>query len=553
MSDPVPTHPPDGPARDVMEYDVVIVGAGPAGLACALRLRQLDPALSVCVLEKGASVGAHLLSGALLDPAPLDQLLPSWRSTPPAICLPVRRTEFRWLSAQHSWPLPTPPQQRGRGTFIVSLDQLVAQLAQRAEGLGVDVFPGFAVAEATFDAAGSVNGVLLSDMGRRRDGTPKPGYTPGAQVRARVTVVAEGCRGSLAKQLIARFGLASGRAAQTYGLGFKELWQLPAGRTQPGRVQHTVGWPLDSATYGGGFVYHLPRDQVYVGYFVGLDYRDPRLEPFEVFQQFKHHPSLQPLLAGGEPLGYGARAVTSGGWQALPRLEMPGALLIGDAAGTLNVARLKGIDQAMRCAILAAEHLHRHGSAVGFDAQFRASSAGRALWRVRNIKPGFKRGLWPGLCNAALETLLRGHSPWTLRADAAHSAADFRALERLRAGEPPGLPSEPRWRARTLPPRDRTAAVFLAATRHEEDQPVHLKVLDPRLCLERCAAEFANPCTRFCPAAVYEMVREADGSRRLQINAANCVHCKACDIKDPYEIINWTVPEGGSGPNYQNL
>ncbi len=550
MSEPAQTHAPGALARDVMDYDVVIVGAGPAGLACAIRLRQLDAARSICVLEKGATVGAHLLSGALLDPGPLDELLPDWRATPPSICEPVRRTEFRWLSSRHCLPLPTPPQQHGRGTFIVSLDQLMAQLALRAEALGVDVFPGFAVAEPRFDADGAVAGVILVDMGRRRDGTPKASFTPGAEVRAPVTVIAEGCRGSLAKQLIAHFRLDEGRAAPTYGLGFKELWQLPPGRTEPGRVQHTVGWPLPGGTYGGGFVYHLPRDQLYVGYFVGLDYRDPRLAPFEVFQRFKHHPFLRPLLDGGEPLGYGARTVTTGGWQSLPRLEMPGALLIGDAAGTLNVARLKGVDQAMRCGMLAAEHLHRHGRSGGFDASFRASSAARALWRVRNVKPGFKHGLWPGLANAALETLLRGHSPWTLRADAAHSLPDFRMLERLPVSASPASPPAA---PRTLPPRDRTAAVFLASTGHDEDQPVHLQVRDTRICVERCTLEYGNPCTRFCPAAVYDMIRGVDGAARLQINAANCVHCKACDIKDPYGIINWTVPEGGSGPNYQNL
>jgi electron-transferring-flavoprotein dehydrogenase len=571
VSEPPRNHSADTITRDVMEYDVVIVGAGPAGLACAIRLRQLDATRRICVLEKGATVGAHLLSGALLDPAPLDALLPDWRATPPPICEPVRRTDFRWLSAQRSLPLPTPPQQHGRGTFIASIDQLMAQLAQRAETSGIDVFPGFAVAGPCFDAAGTVTGVILSDMGRQRDGTPKAGFMPGAEVRAPVTVVAEGCRGSLAKQLIARFQLDAGRSAPTYGLGFKELWQLPSGRSEPGRVLHTVGWPLQGRTYGGGFVYHLPRDQLYVGYFVGLDYRDPLLAPFEVFQQFKHHPSIRTLLTGGEPVGYGARTVSTGGWQSLPRLEMPGALLIGDAAGTLDVARLKGIDQAMRCGMLAAEHLHGHGGPAGFDAVFRASAAARALWRVRNIKPGFKRGLWPGLANAALETLLRGHSPWTLRADAAHSAPDFSMLERLAAAPPstpplpPGAASPPRppqpvaqavapvSMPRSLPPRERTAAVFLANTRHDEDQPVHLHVLDPRICSGRCIVEYANPCTRFCPAAVYEMVRGADGTARLQINAANCVHCKACDIKDPYGIIDWTVPEGGSGPNYQNL
>ncbi len=535
---------------DVMSYDAVIVGAGPAGLACAIRLRQLDPALRVCVLEKGASVGAHLLSGALLDPAPLDALLPDWREQPPQICVPVRRDEFRLLTARRALPLPTPPQQRNHGNLIVSLGQLMAQLAVRAEALGVEVFPGFAVREALYDTAGAVAGVALGDMGRRRDGSEKPSFVAGAHIRAPVTILAEGCRGSLTKQLIARYELDRARASASYGLGFKELWQLPPGRTQPGLVRHTVGWPLDAGTYGGGLVYHLERDQLYVGYIVGLDYRDPQLAPFEVFQQFKHHPSIKALLEGGEPLAYGARAIATGGWQALPRLEMPGAVLIGDTAGTLNVARLKGIDQAIRGGMLAAEHLHRHGGTAGFDAAWHASDAARELWRVRNIKPGFKHGLLRGLANAALETILRGHSPWTLS-----RGPDFAALEPERAGPVPSVPQTlaRHWVTRSLPPRDRTAAVYLAATSHEEDQPVHLKVRDTRICIERCAAEYGNPCTRFCPAAVYEIVQDAAGARRLQINAANCVHCKACDIKDPYEIIDWTVPEGGAGPNYQNL
>lgn len=538
--------------RDVMHYDVIVVGAGPAGLACAIRLRQLDASRSVCVLEKGASVGAHLLSGALLDPAPLDALLPDWRATPPAICTPVTATQFRFLSRGGSLPLPTPPQQHGRGTLIVSIDQLMAQLAARAETLGVDVFAGFAVREAVLDDSGAVAGVRLSDMGRARDGTPKPGFMPGADILAPITVVAEGCRGSLTGQLVAHFGLASGVSAPTYGLGFKELWQLPPGRAHSGRVLHTVGWPLDAGSYGGGFLYHLPGDRVYVGYIVGLDYRDPRLAPFELFQRFKQHPAIAPLLVDGQPLAYGARCVSTGGWQGLPRLEMPGALLIGDAAGMLNVARLKGIDQAMASGVLAAEHLHERGSVQGFDERWRASAMARALWRVRNIKPAFKRGLWIGLGNAALETALRGHSPWTLRMQ-----PDFASLRRLdQLASPSAAPApgqSPDLPAPTLPPRDRTAAVYLAATDHREDQPVHLQVLDPRICSERCSVEYGNPCTRFCPAAVYEIITDESGARRLQINAANCVHCKACDIKDPYEIIHWTVPEGGSGPNYQDL
>jgi electron-transferring-flavoprotein dehydrogenase len=530
------------PARDSLAYDVAIVGAGPAGLSCALRLKQLCPERSICVLEKGASVGAHLISGAVIDPAPLDALLPAWRTHPPAIGAPVQHEEFRLLTARRSMPLPVPPPQRNRGHWIVSLGQLMALLAERAEAAGVDVFPGFAVSHALEDADGVVGGVVLGDMGRRRDGSPKPGFTPGAEVRAAVTVVAEGARGSLAKQLIARYRLAERCAAQHYALGFKELWQLPPGRGAPGLVQHWVGWPLDSSTYGGGFLYHLPQDRLYLGLVIGLDYRDPALDLYEQFRRLHHHPWIAQMLEGGQPQVYGARAIVAGGWQCLPRLEMPGAILVGDAAGTLDVARLKGVHQAMRCGMLAAEHLAQRGEATGFDQRWRTSPGHRDLWRVRNIKPGFTRGLWFGLGNGMFETLTRGHSPWTLS-----SAADPAALRRL------DLPDGAR-NAGDLPaPRDRSGSVYLAATSHDEDQPVHLHVRDTSTCVERCTREFGNPCTRFCPAGVYEMVRDGPAGPRLQVNAANCVHCKACDIKDPYQIIDWTVPEGGSGPHYQDL
>jgi len=531
--------------RDVMEYDVVIVGAGPSGLACAIRLKQLRPELNVCVLEKAAAVGAQALSGAVIEPGPLDALAPEWRQSPPGICVPAARDEFRLLTRKGSVRLPLPPQLHNRGNFIISLGLLTPWLAQKAESLGVDVFPGFAAAVPLVTPEGTIAGVQLGDMGLGKDGKPGPNYTPGAEVRARTTVVAEGARGSLAKQLIRRFGLDARSSPQSYGLGLKELWQLPEGRVQPGLIQHTLGWPLDSRTYGGSFIYHLDKNRVYVGFVVGLDYEDPRLTPFEAFQQFKHHPQVKPLLEGGEILSAGARTIAAGGWQSIPRLEMPGAMLIGDSGGGVNVPKIKGVHQAIRSGMLAAQHLAETGSPAGFDARWRASPGGQELRAVRNFKPAFKRGLWVGIANAGLEAMMGGRTPWTLSG----RTPDYARLKSLDAYESP----DRGWVERTLPPRDRLAAVFFASTSHDESQPAHLKVLDTSICIEQCAREFGNPCQRFCPANVYEMVDDGAGGKRLQINAANCVHCKACDIKDPYEIINWTPPEGGSGPNYQSL
>ncbi len=539
----------DTPAieRDVMEYDVVTVGAGPAGLAFAIRLKQLQPELSVCVIEKGASIGAHILSGAAIETGPLDELLPGWRENPPPVCVPATSDEFWLLSKTGKRRLPLPPGMHNTGNVIVSLGAMCAWMAPQAEALGVEIFPGFAAAETLHADDGRVLGVRIGDMGIAKDGSHKPGYTPGVDIHAKVTVLAEGARGHLTKRLVKRFKLDADSDPQCYSIGIKELWQVPAQRVSPGRIVHTLGWPADSHTYGGSFLYHLNDGQLALGYVSGLDYRDPNYRPWEAFQQWKAHPAIAPLLEGGSILSAGARAIVTGGWQSLPKLEMPGALLIGDTAGLLNVPKIKGTHQALRSGMLAAEHLAANAlDTAGFDARLRASPVMAELRKVRNIKPGFKKGLWFGMANAAWETVTGGASPWTLK-----NTPDFAALQRLNEAASPRRD----YVQRTLPPRDRLQGVYFAATAHDEDQPVHLKVADTNICATRCVEEYGNPCTRFCPAAVYEMVDDASQphGKRLQINAANCVHCKTCDIKDPYEIITWVTPEGGSGPNYQNL
>ena len=534
--------------RDEMEYDVVTVGAGPAGLAFAIRLKQLKPDIRVCVIEKASTIGAQILSGAVIEPQALNELLPEWGKNPPPICVPVTQDELWWLrDHERAIKLPiTPPQMHNHGNFIVSLGALCAWLAPQAEALGVEIYPGFAAAEPLYDAAGSVRGVRIGDMGVAKDGSHKPGYTQGIDIVAPITVLAEGCRGHLSKQLIGKYRLDADSDPQTYGIGIKELWQVPAGRVTPGKVVHTLGWPLDNATYGGSFLYHLDKDRVAIGFVAGLDYADTMLSPFEAFQQLKHHPTIKPLLEGGNIVSAGARAIVEGGYQSLPKVEMPGAMLIGDGAGLLNVPKIKGTHQAIRSGMLAAEHIADAGKPEGWDAKLRASPVMSELRKVRNIRPGFKKGLWLGLANAGWETITAGLSPWTLK-----NHADFSSLAKIGAYESPKRD----YVERTLAPRDRLAGVYFAATEHDEDQPVHLHVANTDVCVTQCAAEYQNPCTRFCPAGVYEIVADvaAAAGKRLQINAANCVHCKTCDIKDPYQIINWVTPEGGSGPNYQNL
>jgi len=480
-----------------------------------------------------------------LQRAALDELLPGWRDSPPPICVPAGTDEFWFLSKTGGFKAPiNPPQMNNHGNVIVSLGAMCAWLAPQCEAAGVEIYPGFAASEVLYGDDGAVCGVRIGDMGVAKEGSPKATYTQGIDIKAKTTVLGEGARGHLSKQLIAKFKLDADCDPQSYSIGIKELWQVREGVCEPGKIVHSMGWPADSATYGGSFLYHLDQDRVYVGFVVGLDYEDPRFQPFEAFQQFKNHPTMKALLDGGEILAYGARTIVEGGWQSMPTLEMPGALLVGDAGGTLNVPKIKGIHQAIRSGALAAEHVAEHDQTAGFDQRWRTSAGGRELHKVRNIRPGFRRGLWAGMANGALETLTAGHSPWTFENHADHSA-----LKRLDQYASP----DREWVERQLKPRDRVSAVFFAGNTHEEAQPAHLKVADTSICATRCAQEYGNPCQHFCPAHVYEMVDDGAGGRRLQINASNCVHCKACDIKDPYEIITWTTPEGGSGPSYQGM
>ncbi len=528
--------------REIMEYDVIVVGAGPAGLACAMRLKQLDGELNVCVIEKAAEIGGHILSGAVIEPEPLDRLVEDWREDLPPICVPAGRDDFVWLSKTGKRKLPTPPQQKNHGNFIVSLGAMCGWLAPKVEEAGVDLFPGFAAADLSHDDNDAVQGVIIGDMGVGQDGKPKDNYVQGIEIRAPVTVLAEGCRGHLTKRAIRKYKLDAGVDPQTYAIGMKELWQLPEGRVDPGRIMHSIGWPLPKEIYGGSFVYHLDKNRLAVGFVCGLDYQDPEFTPFEAFQQFKHHPMMHELLEGGEILSAGARALVEGGYQSLPKTEMPGAILIGDSAGLLNVPKIKGVHQALKSGMLAAEHLAEAKSAEGFDARLRGSDIVAELKKVRNIRPGFGKGLKRGLFTAAVETVTAGKLPRTISNHADH--------EQYRKLDQPGLKFD--LVERDLPPRDRVASVYFASTEHDEDQPEHLKIVEADVCFTKCETEYGNPCTRFCPAGVYEKVEDENG-KRIQINASNCVHCKTCDIADPYQVIDWITPEGGAGPNYSNL
>lgn len=543
-------------SQETMNFDVLIIGAGPAGLSAAIKLKQLAAAsqkqLSICVLEKGAQLGAHILSGAVLEPSSLKELLPdTWQNAP--LDTPVSNDSFCYLTQSKSYTLPTPPPMKNQGNYIISLGELCIFLGQQAESLGCEIYPGFAAAEVLYDDQNEVIGVATGDVGIDKQGNETTNYQPGMRLLAKQTLFAEGCRGQLSRKLMNRYHLRDNAQPQTYALGIKEIWHVAKDQHQLGKVVHTIGWPLDHATYGGSFIYHLSKQRVSIGLVVGLDYKNPWLNPFEEMQRFKTHPSISPLLKGGERISYGARALTEGGWQSLPKLTFPGGALIGDAAGFLNVPKIKGIHTAMKSGMLAAEACFdaltlaeeniKQVELTAYSEKVKRSNLGKELHAVRNIRPGFKLGLIPGLINAAFETYIsRGKSPWTL-----HNHADHATLIPAKKAKVINYPKPDN--KLTF---DKLSSVYLSNTYHEENQPCHLTLKRPKLAIDINLAIYASPETRYCPAGVYEIIEDENGPR-LQINAQNCIHCKTCDIKDPKQNIVWKAPEGGGGPNYVGM
>jgi electron-transferring-flavoprotein dehydrogenase len=541
--------------REAMEFDVVIVGGGPAGLAAAIRLKQLDAGINVCLIEKGAEVGAHILSGAVMDPRALNELIPDWKEKDAPLDTPVTEDRFVILSETGGIKVPNallPGCFLNHGNYIVSLGNVCRWLAQQAEALGVEIYPGFAGAEVLFNEDSSVKGVATGNMGVGRDGQPTEAFQPGMELHAKYTFFAEGCRGHLGKQLEAKFKLRNGADPQVYGIGIKELWEVKPERHVKGLVMHTGGWPMEPDTYGGGFAYHLEGNLVSIGYVVGLGYSNPWLSPFDEFQRYKLHPLVKPCLEGGKRIAYGARAITAGGLQALPKLIFPGGALIGDDAGFLNAARIKGSHAALKTGMLAAEAAARALAAgrssdelTDYPQGFRESWLYDELHRARNFKPWMSKGLWLGSLMFGIDQqLFRGKAPWTLRLTADHTklkkAADCAPID---YPKPDGVITF-----------DKLSSVFLSNTNHEENQPCHLTLKDAEVPIRVNLTLYDAPEQRYCPAGVYEIVRDADGANpRLQINAQNCVHCKTCDIKDPTQNITWVVPQGGEGPVYPNM
>jgi electron-transferring-flavoprotein dehydrogenase len=536
------------------------VGGGPSGLSAAIRLMQLaqenNREVTVCVVEKGSEIGAHILSGAVLEPRALNELIPDWKEKGAPLNTPAGDDTFLMLKEHGAVKLPTPPQMNNHGNYIISLGNFCRWLGEQAEALGAEIYPGFAASEVLYNDDGSVKGIATGDMGLNSDGTPGPNHEPGVELHAKYTIFGEGCRGSLTKTLFEKYNLRENADPQTFGIGIKELWEVAPENHKPGSIVHTTGWPLDNDTYGGSFLYHLEDNQVAVGFVVGLDYKNPHLSPFEEFQRFKTHPEIRPTFKGGRRISYGARALNEGGAQAVPTLTFPGGLLVGCTAGFLNVPKIKGTHTAMKSGMLAAESVFE---ALGNDDPVAAAAAVSAysgkikqswlwkeLWKVRNIRPSFRWGFWPALIYSAIDTyLFAGRAPWTMH----HKHGDHESLmkasecAKIEYPKPDGEVSF-----------DRNSSVFLSGTTHDENEPSHLTLRDDSVPVSINLADYDGPEQRFCPAGVYEFIEDEDsGEQMLQINSQNCVHCKTCDIKDPTQNINWVVPQGASGPNYPNM